>query len=172
MTSVCDEPVYNGLYKKNLKPIRNYIYYKCGDLEKANDLAQEALVKLWLFCSSVAFEKVEAFLYTVAKRLMYNMIRHEKVILQFEKHTVSEASKQYSPEFIMREKEFSQQLELAISSLPENIRITFLMNRIDKLTFTEIANQLEISVKTVEKRMQQALEELRENVKELKIYKI
>lgn len=172
MTSVCNEQIYNSLYKKNLKPIRNYLYYKCGDLEKANDLAQEALIKLWQQCSSVSFEKVEAFLYTVSKRLMFNMIRHEKVVFQFEKRNFSESSRQYAPDFMLQEKEFGIKLEKAIGELPENLRITFLMNRIDKLTFTEISNHLNISVKTIEKRMQQALEQLKTSVVELKIHKI
>ena len=49
----------------------------------------------------------------------------------------------------------------AIADLPENQRIVFLMNRLDKKTYKEIAELLDISVKAVEKRMHKALKELR-----------
>jgi RNA polymerase sigma-70 factor (ECF subfamily) len=41
----------------------------------------------------------------------------------------------------------------------------FLLNRIDKMTYAEIADQLELSVKAVEKRMSQALVEMRKVLK-------
>ncbi|MEO0626668.1 MAG: sigma-70 family RNA polymerase sigma factor, partial [Bacteroidota bacterium] len=66
-----------------------------------------------------------------------------------------------SPGFKMEETEFYQQLQSAIAALPEKNRIVFLMNRIDKLTYREIAERLEISQKAVEKRMSKALVELR-----------
>ena len=61
----------------------------------------------------------------------------------------------------MEEEEFRLRLEKAIAELPEKNRVVFLMNRIDKLTYKEIADQLNLSVKAVEKRMHKALLKLR-----------
>jgi RNA polymerase sigma-70 factor (ECF subfamily) len=66
-----------------------------------------------------------------------------------------------NPEDIYREKEFKQMLEEAISNLPEKQRVVFLMSRIDKMTYQEIAKSLEVSQKTIEKRMHGALSALR-----------
>ncbi|MEM7514507.1 MAG: sigma-70 family RNA polymerase sigma factor, partial [Bacteroidota bacterium] len=52
-------------------------------------------------------------------------------------------------------------LEGAIAALPEKNRVVFLMNRIEKLTYQEIADSLGLSVKAIEKRMHKALIELR-----------
>ncbi|MEM7654956.1 MAG: sigma-70 family RNA polymerase sigma factor, partial [Bacteroidota bacterium] len=66
-----------------------------------------------------------------------------------------------TPQFAMEEAEFRHKLETAIASLPEKNRVVFLMNRIEKLTYKEIAERLELSVKAVEKRMHKALIQLR-----------
>ena len=72
----------------------------------------------------------------------------------------------------MMEDEFKDKLEMAISNLSEKQREVFLMNRIDKMTFGEIALEFEISVKAVEKRMGIALRTLKEDVEELRLFKI
>ena len=68
----------------------------------------------------------------------------------------------------MEEDEFKTRLEQAISELVPTQREVFLMNRIDKKKYSEIAEELEISVKAVEKRMGKALKILRSKIKELK----
>jgi RNA polymerase sigma-70 factor (ECF subfamily) len=65
----------------------------------------------------------------------------------------------------MEAKELQRELESAIAQLPEKQRTVFLLNRIDKMTYAEIADQLELSVKAVEKRMSQALVEMRKVLK-------
>jgi RNA polymerase sigma-70 factor (ECF subfamily) len=60
----------------------------------------------------------------------------------------------------------------SISHMPETQREAFLMNRMDNMSYKEIADTLEISVKAVEKRIHLALVYLKENVSELKIHKI
>ena len=72
---------------------------------------------------------------------------------------------QESPEFILVESELKMQLEKAINDLPEKQRIVFLMNRFEKQSYTEIASLLDLSVKTIEKRMHLALLSLRKVIK-------
>ena len=168
--SVCDSVNFKEIYKSYAKPLRNYLYYKCGDLEKAEDLSQEALIKLWENCKSVIFEKAKSYLYTIGHRLMINHIRHQKVVLNFVKDKVQTIN-QEDPDFVLREQEFGVVLEKAISELPDIQRETFLMNRIDKMTYAEIAEVLGISVKAVEKRMHNALDNLKNKVIELGVYK-
>jgi RNA polymerase sigma-70 factor (ECF subfamily) len=53
-------------------------------------------------------------------------------------------------------------------ALPEKQRLVFLLSRIEKMTYKEIAELLDISVKAVEKRMHKALVSLRESISEQK----
>ena len=66
--------------------------------------------------------------------------------------------------FLFEEKEFMKKLQDAIAILPEKQREVFLLNRIDKMTYKEIAVLLNLSVKAVEKRMHNALIVLREKI--------
>ena len=65
------------------------------------------------------------------------------------------------------EKEFKERLEEAISQLPDKQRTVFLMNRIDKKTYREIAELEGVSVKAIEKRMGMALKTLRKLTKKI-----
>ena len=69
-----------------------------------------------------------------------------------------------SPEFILLEKEFLEKLENTIAGLPQKQREVFLLNRIEKKKYKEIAVLLNISVKAVEKRMHSALLIMREKI--------
>ncbi len=169
--SVCEEQVFQSLYNEHLKSVRNFIYYKNGDLDRAEDIAQESFIKMWNNCKDVIFEKAKGFLFTVANRLFLNEVRHEKIKLSFAKDAPKNIEKN-DPAFLIEEQEFKTKLETVISALPEKQREVFLMSRIDKMSYKEIAETLEISVKAVEKRMNVCLKTLREKVEELKIYKI
>lgn len=169
--SVCEEATFQVLYESHITNVRNFVYYKIGDLDKAEDIAQDAFIKMWQNCKTVVFDTALGFVMTVAKRLFLNMVRHQKVKMNFEKRPQTDRNNQ-SPEFIAQENEFKAHLENAISSLPEKQREVFLMNRIDKMPYREIAESLEISVKAVEKRMNNCLKNLKNKVKELEIYKI
>ncbi|WP_158974187.1 RNA polymerase sigma factor [Cellulophaga sp. L1A9] len=160
--NVCEEQVYNELFKTNSKTVFNYIYYKYGNEEKAYDVVQEAFIKLWENCKKVAPEKAKSFVYTVANNLYLNVIKAEKVRFKHAKETLEVTHE--SPEFLLEEKEFKIKLEHALSDLPENQRSTFLLNRIDGKRYKEIAEMEGVSLKAIEKRMHLALKSLREKI--------
>jgi RNA polymerase sigma-70 factor (ECF subfamily) len=87
--------------------------------------------------------------------------KHEKIVREFEKKSKQSKYKSISPEYIMIEEEYAQKLKNAINALPEKQKEVFRMSRIEKLKYHEIADKLQVSVKTVEKRMSDALRFLR-----------
>ncbi|PIB28161.1 RNA polymerase sigma factor [Maribacter sp. 4G9] len=160
--NVCKESTYSTLFNAYSKTIFNYIYYKFGNEEKANDAVQEAFVKLWENCAKVAPEKAKSFLYTVANNLYLNVIKAEKVRLKYADKSLK--TTQETPEFLMEENEFRAKLDQALNDLPDNQRSTFLLNRIDGKKYVEIAEMEGVSVKAIEKRMHLALKALREKI--------
>ncbi|MFK7922930.1 MAG: RNA polymerase sigma factor [Bacteroidia bacterium] len=152
---------FKSLYDDYYESVRNYLYYKSGNMPLAEDLTQEAFTILWKKRNSINPEKARSYLYTIANNLFLNEVKHQKVVLRFQQRPQRSIAFE-SPQFIMEEDEFRQKLENAIAALPEKNRIVFLMNRIEKLTYREIAERLELSVKAVEKRMHKALLELRQ----------
>ncbi|MEM9824269.1 MAG: sigma-70 family RNA polymerase sigma factor, partial [Bacteroidota bacterium] len=100
------------------------------------------------------------YVFKAANNLMINEFNHRKVKLKFQKVKPKESTNE-SPVFLLEEKELKAQLENAIAELPEKQRVVFLMSRIDKKTYKEIAEVLGISKQAVEKRMYNALDKLR-----------
>ncbi|WP_424962324.1 RNA polymerase sigma factor [Ekhidna sp.] len=171
--SLCEEDVFHQEYVGHELKIRNFLFYKLGDLEKARDFTQETFIRLWNNCAKVAIEKTLGFLYTTANRLFLDHYDHQKVVLKFEyRMDRSEDQMEQNPEFLYEEKEFKGRLETAVSGLPEKQRVVFLMSRIDKYKNREIAEIMDISIKTVEKHISGAVKSLKENLDELSNLKV
>lgn len=166
MKSICEEKVFGSVFLSHAEHLRNFMYYKSGDLQRSEDILQDAFSKLWEECSKVSMAKAKSFLFTVAHNIFLNQEKHKKVALKFNKQHIVQTNYE-SPEFILEEAEFEKQLLTAIEALPEGQKEVFLMSRIDKLKYKEIAERLDLSVKAVEKRMHKALASLRKISKKL-----
>lgn len=162
---LCSETVFRSVFDSHFKVLRNFLIFKFRDVERAEDVAQNAFVILWENCSILKPEQAKSFLYTTAIRLSLNMIKHDKVVSNFELQSKPKATHNESPEYLLVETELRKQLEKAISDLPEKQRTVFLMNRLENHSYTEIASLLDLSVKAVEKRMHLALVSLRKVIK-------
>jgi RNA polymerase sigma-70 factor (family 1) len=163
-SNTCDEIVFSSFFKTHIKALRNFLFYKFGNKDQAEDLAQEAFMKLWQNCSSVPLEKAKSYIYTIANNSTLNEIAHQKVVLRYEKNFTTLDRTNESPEYILEEKQFQDKLLRAIENLNEKQRVAFLMHRIDKKKYSEIADELNISVKAVEKRIHLALLSLRKEI--------
>ena len=158
---LCSESVFKSVFESNFKIIRNYLAYKFKDVNAAEDMAQNAFVILWENCKTLKPVQAKSFLFTTATRLSLNQIKHQKVVSNFKLQSNPRKSTAESPEFLLEEHELKTQLERSINQLPEKQREVFLMNRFDKMSYSEIASHLGLSVKAVEKRMHLALQTLR-----------
>jgi RNA polymerase sigma-70 factor (ECF subfamily) len=168
LTGICEEKMFSAFFSKHAKTLRNYLLYKFGNEDQAEDVAQEAFIKLWQNCADVPPEKARSFLYTVANNTSLNHIAHQKVVLQYAKKTGANATDGQSPEFLMEEEQFKVKLQNAIGGLTEAQRTAFLLHRIDGKKYHEIADILGISIKAVEKRIHGALVELRKQIENIR----
>lgn len=165
---ICNEIIFSSFFKSNVKTLRNYLYFKFGNEEQANDIAQDAFIKLWENCSNVPQEKAKSYLYTVANNATLNQIAHKKVVLNYARNNANSDETNLSPEFLIEEDQFKIKLEKAISNLTEAQRVAFLLNRIEGKKYKEIAEMLNISIKAVEKRIHCALVSLRIEIEQLR----
>ena len=166
--NVCAENTFQSLFLGLAKPLRNFLIYKGSESGQADDIVQESFIKLWENCKKVIPEKAKSYLYTLASNSFKNEMAHLKVRLKYVNSNPTSDKMIETPEFKMEENEFKERLENAISEMPVTQRDVFLMNRIDKMTYAEIAETLGVSVKAIEKRMGKALKHLRSNIKEFK----
>lgn len=161
---ICEEVTFSEFFRSHAKTLRNYLFYKFGNEEQAEDVVQESFIKLWQNCADVPLEKARSFLYTVANNASLNHIAHKKVVLKYAQKATIPTADINNPEFLLEEEQFKLKLQKAISNLTEAQRSAFLLHRIDDKKYHEIADMLGISVKAVEKRIHGALVELRKEI--------
>jgi RNA polymerase sigma-70 factor (ECF subfamily) len=167
-SNICNESIFSDFFKNHVNALRNFLIYKFGNENHAEDMTQEAFIKLWQNCADVPIEKAKSYLYTIANNASLNIIAHEKVKLSFQKNNSISKQTNENPEFLLEEMEFKNQLLNAIEKINETQRIAFLMHRIDGKKYSQIAEELNISVKAVEKRIHLALLEIRKEFKNFK----
>lgn len=160
---ICLPKTFESIFKEYYKDLKRFVFFKTQDIDLAEDIAQETFVKLWYNCKNVEYAKVKSYLYTVAKNLFYNIKKHEKVVSNYNSQNQNTSTK-VNPEYLLIEKEYLEKIENAIADLPAKQREVFLLNRIEKKKYKEIAEELGISIKAVEKRMHLALKIMREKI--------
>lgn len=154
---------FTELFNKLYQPVRNFVYYQTGDTAVADDIAQDTFSKIWEKRGTVRRETAKQLAFKIASNLCKNRFKHQKIVLVFKNrdHFTGTAE---SPEFEMELNQFNDRLKSAINSLNEKNRTVFLMNRIDGMTYNEIAGNLGLSVKAIEKRMKNALDDLKTKI--------
>ena len=158
-----DKEWYKKVFDDHYDYIRNYLYYLSGNMQLSEDLVQDVFLKLWEQSEKVKKETVQSLLFTIARNLYFKSHRRKMLDLQFFSF-LDDNSKEQSPEYQLELKEFDQKLQKAISGLPDKSRTAFLMNRIDELSYAQIADRLNVSVKAIEKNISKAKKILWEQV--------
>ncbi len=124
--------------------------------EDAEDIAQDIFVKLW--DNPEIWENKEtwdSYIYTMARNQIYNFLKHQSVELNYQEKLSQENSPSY--EFDMYDKLYAKELQLLIKltldNMPEQRRKVFSMSRQRGMSNQEIADNLQLSVRTVERHI-------------------
>ncbi len=134
----------------------------------AKEIVQVSFINLWEKRQSIDISKsVKSYLTTSIRNKCLNYLRDTKkfdtdIILSdvlFQEVNFEQGDK-------LIEKELNNKITKAIDELPEKCKEIFQLNRFENLKYKEIANKLDISVKTVETQMSKALKHLREKLKD------
>ncbi len=156
---------FRALYAATLGPLRRYLARRLGSATEAQDVAQDAFVRVHAVMNQRPLERPQAYLYTTARRLAIDELRRRRLdpLRQPGEGVVIEAVFSEAPgveQQVMARQELEQMLAV-IDTLPPGCRTVFLLNRIDQLTHREIADRLGLSVSTVEKQHARAIRHLR-----------
>lgn len=154
---------FKNIFDTHFSGVRNYIYYRSGDQELATDVAQETFMKLWEKHPESVNGSVKALLFKIAGDIFISQLRKRNVAMKYKAIVVKEESGE-SPFELLKYKELLRNYEQALEKLPEKQRTVFLLSRMEGLKYFEIADNLGVSVKAVEKRMKNALEYLRKAI--------
>jgi RNA polymerase sigma-70 factor (ECF subfamily) len=159
-----DENAFADLFRRYYAPLVRFAEGMLRGTGMAEDIVQDVLLELWRRRESFnADDSCKAYLFRSVRNRALNAIRHDGNVRRLEPVVRDEAVALEAPpaDVSVGAAELDVAIREAVSSLREPIRECFLLSRRDKLTYSQIADVMGVSVKTIEARMGAALKELR-----------
>ena len=162
-----DEKAFELLFKKYYTPLSRYAFTFLKNTDDSEEIAQEVFITIWNNREKIIIKtSLKSYLYTSIRNHSLNYLkkaakdRTENIEdLQYfdvvEEDTPSQRDSA----------EFEQKIYAAIESLPDKCKEIFTLSRVENLKNREIAERLNISIKTVENQMTIALKKMRDQVK-------
>ena len=162
-----DRQAFEKIFRDSYKPLKAYAFRFVNDLATAENMVQDVFLKLWQNRHNLVITtSLIHYLFRSVRNHSLNHLEKTKVRtgylrMQLDKTENEEDFSAFYPEIGLLEK-----IESAISALPPKRQEIFRLAREEGLKYREIADQLNLSVKTVEAQMTLALKQLRESLKE------
>lgn len=154
---------FEKLFKTHFRSLYSYAYTIIKDEMVAEETVQNVFFKIWEKKGGVDIQSPAlAYLYKSVYHESLNYLKHQKVKAAYQAHTAYQMKNQNdhaSKKILLSELE--QQINKALSELPEQCRTIFQMSRFEELKYQEIADRLGLSIKTIENQMGKALKILR-----------
>lgn len=162
-----DESAFDTVFRSHYAHLVRMAESVVRERALAEEIAQEVMLELWRRRESLQVEQsFRAYLLRSTRNRALNHVRHQRVVAREAAIAAIDSPSAPSVEDEMLGTELEQAVRAAIAGLPEKCREVFQLSREQGLRYAEIAVTLDISVKTVEKRMGQALAELRERLRQ------
>lgn len=162
-----DKKVFEEIFNTWYEPLCRYCIQRMGNQEEAEEIVQEIFVKLWIKRNDIHINtSLKSYLYRMALNAIINQQEHLKVRLSHQEHVKSESRNTMSDLSLIGTKEIESLAALAISNMPKKRRMVYEFSRTKGLTYAEIAEEMNISVKTVEAHLSAALQNLRQYLKD------
>ena len=153
-----DKKAFNALFRKYYPTLCAYAH-RFVDLEDAEEIVQDVMLWLW--------ENREILLIESSlSQYLLKMIYHRALNRIAQKEVKYRADTLFYDVDFYQIEELTKRIHTAIAALPESYREAFIMHRFKDMSYKEIAELLNISTKTVDYRIQQALKLLRKELKE------
>lgn len=163
--------LYLQSYKKAFTFTKSFVHDDCV----AEDIVSDSLIKIWESVKMKRLEYSDALLLTILRNKSLDYLKHE-AIKNDAIHSLADINRRElelristlqacDPQEIFSE-EVKQIVTSTLAALPEQTRRIFVMSRFQNKSNKEIADQLGVSVKSVEYHITKALKPLRENLKD------
>ena len=138
------------------------------DLNNAEEIVQDTFMRLWEEHESVKVNiSIKSYLLKIVQNKCIDWYRHKQIMQTHNNYILKNSPPfEYNTDSYILHSELQKQIEIALETLPVAISETFRMNRYKGLKYREIADILNVSVRTVEVRIGKALHMLRNHLKE------
>ncbi len=155
-----DQAAYKELFVLLHNRLKQFAYSILKSNEEAEELVSDVFIRIWEKREQLTtIESPLLYFYTTAKNLALNRISKQKrqQSLSPEDWLVQLNSIYFDPEQLMMTEEMMRQIKQAVNDLPPRCRIIFKLVKEDGLKYREVAELLQLSVKTIEAQMAIAL---------------
>jgi RNA polymerase sigma-70 factor (ECF subfamily) len=163
-----DLTAFEMLFRTYYQPLCNYAFTFVQDRDEAEEIVQSTFLNIWEKRENLSIHTgVKPYLYAMVRNACLNVLKHEKIKQQHA--TMEMAIAERSIESVARTviaSELEAKIHDAMDHLPEQCRLIFKLSRFEELKYAEIAEQLDISIKTVENQMGKALRIMREHLRD------
>ena len=161
---------FEKLFKELYSTLSHFAYGFTKDFDSAQEIAQDVFINLWQKRETIDPKKsIKSYLFTSTKNRCLNYIRDNKKFRSQYLDVELELEIPVEDKDIFSENERIDRINQAFDKLPEKCREVFELSRFEEMKYKDIAEKLNISIKTVEVHMSKALKILREELKELMI---
>ena len=131
-------------------------------LEEAKEIAQDSLLWLWEHREEISIESsLSGYLLSMVYHRSVNLLLQNQARLKAESRYLKAVQEMLHAENPIQLHELQQKIKEALASLPDTYREAFILHRFGNKSYKEIAELLQVSPKTVDYRIQQALKQLR-----------
>lgn len=155
-----DERAFDLLFRHYSALVYRFSYSYLKSRVEAEEIVQDCFLKIWERRQQLREDiSLKGYLFTTAHHAILNLLRHSRHHLRFQTHLAA-----LRPVVVTNGAEYSEVEALyhaALEKLPPKRRQIFILSRQQGLSYAEIAQQLNLSVKTVETQIMQALKFLR-----------
>ena len=161
-----DAEAFDTLFRQYYPMLCAYAH-RFVDLKDAEEIVDDSFVWLWENRKTIVIEtSLAAYLFKVIYRRALNRLAHADVIQRADTMFYEEMQDKLQITDYYQLEELTKQIRQAVAALPESYREAFVMHRFRDMSYKEIAEVLGVSPKTVDYRIQQALKQLRTDLKE------
>ncbi len=162
-----DKKTFEQLFNSHYEPLCRFASVYSKDADAVQEIVQDVFINLWQKRETIDTEKsVVSYLYTAVKNRCLNYIRDNKKFRSYYFDIEIEMEIAVQDADLLSEKETQIKILKALDQLPEKCRQVFELSRFEEMKYRDIADRLNISVKTVEVQISKALKILREELKE------
>lgn len=161
---------FQRFFIANFPVVKNFALMLLKQEEDAEDVAQDVFLKLWtqpeLWQDK---ERADSYIYQMTKNMILNRFRHMQVEQEYQnaaaaEELLAECTDENETLNPLYYKEAQILIQLTLESIPEKRRNIFKLSRFGHLSNKEIAERLNLSVRTVERQIYLVLLELKKKI--------
>lgn len=164
-----DESAFKQLFYRFYPRLLRYAVRYVEDKDTAEDLLQDCFISFWEKKNSIKYISISSLLFCMVRNTCLNYIKHNSLIKNVSvdhafdiggEEKLYSLDMQLTPDEILFQKELKLQISRTISLLPDRTKQVFVLSRFRGLKNSEIAEELNITIKTVEKHITKSLKNI------------